>query len=145
MTLQELFAFFARHPLLSMGLAAVTLALVYTELARFWQGFKALKPAQLTALVNHADALVVDVRAANDFQQGHISGAKNVQLSQFDTENKQLAAAKQLPIVLVCKTGMSAVTAAKRLAKAGFAKVYVLDGGISAWQQAGLPLVKGKG
>ncbi|PJK00073.1 hypothetical protein CO615_05270 [Lysobacteraceae bacterium NML75-0749] len=140
----ELFAFFARHPLLSLALAGITLALIYTELARFWQGFKALKPAELTALVNRENALVVDIRAINDFQQGHIAGAKNVLMSQFDPENKQLASAKSLPVVVVCKTGMTAVGAAKRLVKAGFEKVYVLDGGISAWEQAGLPLVKGK-
>lgn len=140
----ELFAFFARHPLLSLALAGITLALIYTELARFWQGFKTLKPAELTALVNRENALVVDIRAINDFQQGHIAGAKNVLMSQFDPENKQLASAKSLPVVVVCKTGMSAVGAAKRLVKAGFEKVYVLDGGISAWEQASLPLVKGK-
>ena len=38
----------------------------------------------------------------------------------------------------------AAKRAAKRLARAGFEKVFVLDGGIGAWQQAGLPLVKGR-
>ncbi len=144
-TLQEFIAFLGRHPLLSLGLAGVTLALVYTELARLWQGFKALKPAQLAALVNGEDALLVDLRASGEFQQGHIAGSKNVQMSQFDPENKQLTAAKSLPVVLVCKTGMSAASAAKRLVKAGFSRVYVLDGGITAWQQADLPLIKGRG
>jgi Rhodanese-related sulfurtransferase len=65
-------------------------------------------------------------------------------MSQFDPENKQLAPARSLPVVLVCKTGMTATGAAKRLVKAGFEKVYVLDGGIEAWRQAGLPLVKGR-
>ncbi|PJK06982.1 hypothetical protein CO614_07075 [Lysobacteraceae bacterium NML120232] len=130
--------------MLSLALAGITLALIYTELARLWQGFKALKPAELTALMNRDNALVVDIRALNDFQQGHIAGSKNVLMSQFDPENKQLASAKALPVVVVCKTGMSAVGAAKRLVKAGFEKVHVLDGGIAAWEQAGLPLVKGK-
>ena len=47
-------------------------------------------------------------------------------------------------MVLVCKTGQSAGDAAKRLKKAGFEQVYVLDGGIGGWQQADLPLVKGR-
>lgn len=140
----EFIAFLGRHPVLSLALAGITLALIYTELARFWQGFKALKPAELTALVNRENALVVDLRSANEYQAGHVSGAKHVLMSQFDPENKQLAAAKTLPVVLVCKTGMSAASAAKRLVKAGFERVHVLDGGITAWEQAGLPLVKGK-
>ena len=144
MTFQELIAFLGRNPLLSLALAGLTLALIYTELSRFWQGYKSLKPGELTALVNRENALVVDIRAQNEFQQGHVSGSKNVQPSQFDAENKQLAPAKSLPVVVVCKTGMSAGAAAKRLAKAGFEKVYVLDGGIEGWRAAGLPLVKGR-
>ncbi len=77
-------------------------------------------------------------------QEGHVPGAKNVQMSQFDPENKALAAAKALPVVLVCKAGQTSGDAAKRLKKAGFEKVFVLDGGIGAWQQAGLPLAKGR-
>ena len=54
------------------------------------------------------------------------------------------AKAKEQPVVLVCRTGMQSADAAKKLVKAGFAKVYWLDGGVAAWQQADLPLVKGK-
>ena len=144
-TFQELIAFLGRHPMLSLGLAGLTLALLYTEVSRLWQGYKVLKPGELTALVNRDNALVVDIRAQNDFQQGHISGSKNVLMSQFDPENKQLASARALPVVVVCKTGMTAVGAAKRLVKAGFEQVYVLDGGIEGWRGAGLPTVKGRG
>src|SRR5690606_16374715 len=77
--------------------------------------------------------------------KGHIPGSKNVLMSQFDPENKRLAAAKGLPVVLVCKTGQSAGEAAKRLKKAGFERVFVLDGGIGGWLQADLPLAKGRG
>ena len=108
-------------------------------------GFRRLGPAQLTALINRDNALVVDLRPIADFDKGHIAGSKNVQLSQFDPENKQLAPAKALPVVLVCKLGESAVGAAKRLRKAGFSNVNVLEGGIQAWQSADLPLVKGRG
>lgn len=145
MTFQEFIDFLGRHPMLSLGLAGLTLALIYTEISRFWQGYKVLKPGELTALVNRENALVVDIRAQNEFQQGHVSGSKNVLPSQFDPENKQLAPAKALPVVVVCKTGMTAGASAKRLAKAGFEKVYVLDGGIEGWRAAGLPLVKGRG
>ena len=87
---------------------------------------------------------MVDLRPIGDFEKGHIPGSKNVQMSQFDPEAKQLAAAKSLPVVLVCKAGQVAGGAAKRLRKAGFERVYVLDGGIGAWQQDGLPLAKGR-
>jgi rhodanese-related sulfurtransferase len=87
---------------------------------------------------------VVDVRPAADFEKGHIAGSRNVQMSQFDPENKQLAPARALPVVMVCKVGQTAAMAAKRLRKAGFTDVGVLEGGIQAWQAADLPLVKGR-
>lgn len=144
MTLPELIAFASRHPYLSLGLAGLTVALVYNEVSGLFRGYKGLQPAGLTALVNRDNALVVDLRPSADFEKGHIPGAKNVQMSQFDPENKQLAAARALPVVLVCKAGQASGDAAKRLRKAGFEHVYVLDGGIGAWQQAGLPLAKGR-
>lgn len=144
LTLPELLAFAGRHPYLLLGLAGLTLALIYNEASVLFRGYKGLAPAGLTALVNRDNALVVDLRPVADFDKGHIPGARNVQMSQFDPENKQLAAAKSLPVVLVCKAGQTAGTAAKRLRKAGFEHVYVLDGGLQAWQQADLPLAKGR-
>jgi rhodanese-related sulfurtransferase len=144
--LAELMAFAGRHPYLSLGLVGLTLALVYNELAGRLSGVRRIGPAQLTSLINRDNALVVDLRPAADFDKGHIAGAKNVQMSQFDPENKQLAPAKALPVVLVCKVGESASAAAKRLRKAGFSNVHVLEGGVQAWQAADLPLVrKGRG
>ena len=144
LTFPELIAFAGRHPYLSLGLAGLTLALVFNELSALFRGYKGLQPAGLTALVNRDNALVVDLRPSADFEKGHVPGAKNVQMSQFDPENKQLAAARALSVVLVCKAGQTSGAAAKRLRKAGFEHVYVLDGGIGAWQQAGLPLTKGR-
>lgn len=137
-------AFAGRHPLLSLALVGLTLALIYHEVAGRLSGVRRIGPAQLTALINRDNALVVDLRPTADFDKGHIASAKNVQMSQFDPENKQLAPAKALPVVLVCKAGESADGAAKRLRKAGFSNVSVLNGGVQAWQAADLPLVKGR-
>ena len=147
MNFEEILAFATRSPfnqILSLALVGLTVAIVYTEIARLFRGYKALRPAELTHLVNSENALVVDLSASNDFEKGHIAGSKSVQPSQFDPENKLLANAKELPVVVVCRNGQGSADAAKRLKKAGFEKVYVLDGGVAAWQQADLPLVKGR-
>jgi rhodanese-related sulfurtransferase len=141
---EELQAFAGRNPLLSLALLGLTVAILYNEISQLLRGFKGLRPAELTALINRDNALVVDLRPMADFEKGHIPGSKNVQVSQFDPENKQLAAAKGLPVVVVCKSGQASAAAARRLKKAGFERVYVLDGGLPAWQQADLPLVKGR-
>lgn len=144
MSLEELQAFAARNPMLSLAFVGLTIAIVAYEISRLFRGYKGLRPAELTVLMNRENALVVDLQATGDFEKGHIPGSKNVQMSQFDPESKLLASAKALPVVTVCRTGMQSAEAAKRLKKAGFQNVYTLDGGIGAWQQADLPLAKGR-
>ncbi len=145
MTFADLLAFAGRNPILSLALAGLTVAIVANEVAVLLRGYKALKPAELTALMNTIeDAVVVDISPSADFEKGHIAGSRNVQASQFGPEHKLVAGAAHKPVVVVCRSGMTAQGAAKNLKKAGFEQVYVLDGGVAAWQQADLPLVKGR-
>jgi len=142
---EELLAFAGRNPMLSLAFAGLTIAIIVTEIARLFRGYKSIKPAELTRLINAGDAVVIDLSAGSDFEKGHIVGSRNVQPAQLTPSHKLLAAAKQSPVVLVCRTGNASSTAAKALKKAGFEQVSVLDGGLPAWQSADLPLVKGRG
>lgn len=144
MQFDRLLAFAQLHPIPMLALAALTVAIVFTEISRRLTGYKALSPAQLTDLVNREDALVLDVSPATEFDKGHIAGARGVPMGQLDPEHKLIAKAKDRPIVLVCRTGQSSAQAAATLVKAGYSRVHWLEGGLPAWQQADLPLVKGK-
>ena len=144
MDFAQISQFISNHPILSLAFVGVGVALIANELTRFTRGFKGVSPAELTRLINREDALVVDVSPLNDFEKGHIVGAKHVALSQFDPENKVLAKVKDMPVAVVCRSGAQSEQAAKRLVKAGFKQVYSLEGGVGAWQQADLPLAKGK-
>ncbi len=145
MDFQTLKAFVAANPLPALIFAGLTVALVVNELAGLFRGYKALVPAQLTGLINREDALVIDLSASADFEKGHIAGSKNVQASAFGPDSKPLNGAdKARPVVLTCRSGNASADAAKKLHKAGFSRVYWLEGGVAAWQQAELPLVKGR-
>lgn len=144
MFLERLPEFIGAHPILSLAFIGIGVALVANELSRFTRGFKGVSPAELTQLINREDALVIDVSPINDFDKGHIVGSKHVAMSQFDPENKLLAKVRELPVAVVCRGGIQSGQAAKRLVKAGFKRVYSLEGGVAAWQQAELPLAKGK-
>jgi rhodanese-related sulfurtransferase len=120
------------------------LALVVTQLMSLLRKYKELTPAGLTLLMNRENPLLVDISPRDSFEKGHIPGARHVLMSQFDPENKDLAKAKSLPVVVICRSGQTAQGAAQRLVKAGFEKVYYLGGGMGAWTQAQLPVVKGK-
>lgn len=142
---QTLKAFAAENPLPVLIFAGVTAALIFNEISGLFRGYTALVPAQLTHLINREDALVIDLSASADFEKGHIAGSRNVQASAFGPDNKPLAGAdKARPVVLTCRNGNASADAAKKLHKAGFGHVYWLDGGVAAWQQADLPLVKGR-
>lgn len=142
--LNRLPEFIGNHPFLTLGFIGVLVALIASEVSRITRGYKALTPAALTQLINRNNALLIDVSSIQDFEQGHIAGARHVAMSQFDPENKDLAKARELPVAIYCKSGQTSATAAKRLKKAGFTDVYTLDGGLRSWTEAQLPLAKGR-
>lgn len=141
--LQRLSEFLAHHVFLALAFAGLIAAIIGNEIARRFRGFRELTPGALTLLINRENPLLVDLSSAADFEKGHIAGARHVAMSQFDPENKELAKVKELPVALVCKTGATSAQAAARLVKAGFAKVFVLGGGMGAWREAALPTAKG--
>lgn len=142
--LNRLPEFVSHHPFLSLGFIGVLIALIANEVTRLTRGYAVLTPAALTQLINRDNALLIDVSSSQDYEKGHVPGARHVAMSQFDPESKDLAKAKELPVAIYCKTGQTSGTAAKKLKKAGFTKVYTLEGGLRSWVEAHLPLAKGR-
>ncbi|HEX5354430.1 MAG TPA: rhodanese-like domain-containing protein [Rhodanobacteraceae bacterium] len=136
--------FVGHHALLVGALIVIILALIGLEISRKFRGFRELTPGALVQMINRGEPLVIDLSAFADFEKGHITGSKHVAPSQFDPENKDLAKARELQVVTVCKNGMESGKAARRLVKAGFTNVATLAGGLDAWRRADLPLAKGK-
>lgn len=101
-----------------------------------------LTPAQATQLINREDAQVIDVREQPEWAKGRIAGARHIPVGQLDQRIGDLEKFKERPLIVVCASGMRSASACSTLRKAGFEKVFALDGGIGAWEQAGLPLTK---
>ena len=142
--LHKLPTFVGNHLALSALFVILLVAVIVTQLMTLLRKYKELTPAGLTLLMNRENPLLVDISPRDSYEKGHIPGAKHVLMSQFDPESKDLAKAKDLPVVVICRAGQTAQGAAQRLVKAGFQKVYFLGGGMSAWTQAQLPVAKGK-
>jgi uncharacterized membrane protein YdjX (TVP38/TMEM64 family)/rhodanese-related sulfurtransferase len=87
--------------------------------------------------------LLLDVRSAADFagEKGHIAGALNVPLEELAVRQNELESRREQPVLLVCTTDRRSSKAAAQLAAAGFAKVQVVQGGMSAWRERGWPVV----
>lgn len=118
------------------------IVLLVTSLRRPGGG-NALSPTEATMLINREDALVIDVREAAEYVNGHVPESRNIPAASLDERIGELDKFKGSPLILVCQSGTRSSGACSRLAKQGFSRVHNLDGGIGAWAQAGLPLKKG--
>lgn len=95
--------------------------------------------------MNRENGVVVDIRTKEDYKRGHITDAVHILPSDIKAGNlAALESHKSDPIIVVCKTGQTARESAELLAKAGFANVNLLKNGLVAWNEANLPLVRGK-
>ncbi len=130
--------FTLNHPYLVGSFVALLTAFIVLETRR---GGKSVSPQQLTNLVNRENALVLDVREAKEFREGHITGSKNIPFAQLQSKLGELEKSKETPVILVCKMGQHAGAAGRILSTAGFKDVRRLSGGVSGWKADGLPLV----
>jgi phage shock protein E len=117
-----------------------------TETAK--DGVKHVDAAGAKKLLDEAAAnkagkvVVLDVRTADEFKEGHIAGAVNVDFkgSKFAEEAAKLD--KEKTYVVHCGAGGRSTKSLETLKKLGFKSIVHLDGGISAWEKAKLPVTK---
>jgi rhodanese-related sulfurtransferase len=88
-------------------------------------------------------AVLVDLRSANQFKDGHIEGARNVPGDQLAADAKALERLAGKSLVLYCDNGATTRAALRTLARVGAKDVFSLRGGLAAWKQENLPVVKG--
>lgn len=140
--MQDFMNFIIKHWELSAAAVVVLLLILVEEFRGKVGGGNRLVPAEVTNLVNHEDAVAIDVREVNAYQNGHIAGAINMPQLEIQNDLKKLDKYKMKPVIFVCSNGQKSHALAVQLQKQGFEKVFSLAGGIPAWTQAELPLVK---
>jgi len=138
----QLAQFITNHWELWLALVLILLAIYINELISQKKRAKELSPQAAVNLINHENAVVVDLRDAESFSKGHIIDA--IRASAEDFGQQRMKKYKDKAIILVCAKGLQATSLASKLKKEGFLQVMVLSGGLAAWQAAELPIVKGK-
>ncbi len=89
------------------------------------------------------DVIIVDVRTPAEFEATHIPGSHNVPLDLLHEHAEELSGAVGGPVALVCRSGMRASQAETTLQQFDLPRLHVLDGGLTAWEAAGLPVNRG--
>ena len=134
---------FVKHNALLIGLAIGSgVALLWPMLNRGASGAANLSAAEAVLMLNRGKPLILDVRDAKEFASGHIQGAKNISSADLQNRFKEIEKFKDKPVVVHCQRGSRAKNAIKVLKAQQFSQLNNLQGGLDAWVEAKLPLVK---
>jgi rhodanese-related sulfurtransferase len=134
---------FIKHNAVFIGLAIGSgFALLWPMLNRGASGTANISATEAVLLLNRSKPFILDVRDPAEFAAGHISGAKNIPVAELAGRMKELEKFKDKPVLVHCQKGMRAKTACGILKAQQFTQLNNLAGGLDAWIEAKLPLVK---
>lgn len=140
--MQQLGQFIINHWPLWLALIVILLLIFVNELMSQRKKAKELNPSAAVDLINNENAIVIDLRDAEAYRNGHIIDA--IRASMDDFNQQRMDKYKSKPIILVCARGLQSPALAAKLREQGFEQPMVLAGGMAAWISANLPTVKGK-
>jgi rhodanese-related sulfurtransferase len=118
------------------------LLLLVTAFAFAADPAKHVKADEASKIIAEGKTLVVDVRTADEFKDGHIKGAKNIDIMASDFEAQLTKLDKTQPTLVHCQAGGRSMRALKVFEKLGFTHLIHLDEGFGGWEAAGKPVEK---
>jgi len=140
--LTQISEFAVNHPYLVMAFVVLLALVFFNEMKIATQRFASLTPAAAVQLMNKEDVVVLDVRETSETVGGKIAKAIQIPVGAVAKRVDELEKFKDKTLLVYCKSGARAGIACKELSKNGFDKVYSLNGGLLAWQDAHLPVSK---
>lgn len=141
--MERVFEFAVNHPFLVSLFFALLILLLWNLFGSAATGTGQVSPSEMTHLMNREHAMVVDIRNKEDFESGHILNAINIPEAEIADRKKELEKARNKPLVLYCQNGTTSPRVARQLKSDGFERVNSLNGGLTSWRNAGLPVSRG--
>ena len=132
--------FVQNHPILVSLFVVVLLMFIWSLFSSALYGKFMLPPDRVVYHINHDKAKVFDLRDKSEYDSGHIGGATHLGPDTADIEGKIKADHEQL-VILYGDVAL-AMRCLRTLHLAGYKRVFCVKGGIHAWREAGLPLLK---
>lgn len=106
------------------------------------EGVQVLDVSKYEKKMEHPDVQLVDVRTPEEFAEGHLENAINIDITADDFDSKIAALDKEKPVMVYCKAGGRSAKASSRLNELGFKNISDLEGGIINWNSENKPIVK---
>lgn len=134
--------FVSNNSLLFVGLMIIVILLLQTLFADATRKYKLISAVEAIHLINRENAVIIDTRNQTEFNSGHISDAILIPLPDIKDSTDTFNKYEGRPLLFYCKSGSRSDEACRALNKQGLKNVFALRGGIQAWQEASMPLVK---
>ncbi len=91
--------------------------------------------------LNSREAVLIDIREPDEWQEGHVAGARHIPLGDLPARLGEVP--QDRPVLLFCRSGNRSGRATALLRERGYTRALNVVGGITAWQRAGLPVTRG--
>jgi rhodanese-related sulfurtransferase len=131
--------FASHHPWLAAATAVLAALVAVYEMRIRSESLRSVSPQELIRLMNQG-ALVLDLRPAEQYQAGHLNGARQMSGEQILSAGDTLKKHKEKTVVVYDDSGTLGAAAVRQLSAQGFSRVFALRGGLSAWRADNLPL-----
>ena len=110
----QLIEFITNHPMLVLALVAILVLLIGGELRQRLSGVSEVGPVEATRMLNHDNAVMIDMREDKDYREGHIINAIHIPLSDFGRRSAELDRYKDRPVIAYCRSGGRSVRLGRR-------------------------------
>jgi rhodanese-related sulfurtransferase len=137
--MDRLLEFLSHHPWLGTGTAVTVALLVVYEMRTRAESQFSVSPQQLIRLMNQG-ALLLDLRPPDQYQAGHLAGARQMSGEALLAAGDTLKKHKEKTVVVYDDTGSVGASAVRQLVAQGFTRAFTLRGGLAAWRADNLPL-----
>ena len=104
-------------------------------------GVNKVSPKEFSDVINQAGVVVIDVRTPAEFASGHLPNAINIDFENPNFKQEIEKLDKEVTFAVYCRSGNRSGKATSAMSKAGFTKIYDMQGGIIDWQTAGGQIV----
>ncbi|HYB32835.1 MAG TPA: rhodanese-like domain-containing protein [Steroidobacteraceae bacterium] len=137
--MDRILEFISHHPGLAATTAVLLASVVVYEMRARSESLASVSPQELIRLMNQG-ALLLDLRPPEQYQAGHVAGARQMSGDQILKAAETLRKHKEKAVVVYDDSGSLGGAAVRQLAAQGFTRVFALRGGLAAWRADNLPV-----